>query len=282
LSFDNKNIALVSNPTSAQAIAVAEEIELLLLGIDINHTLFTKEWPSVFNGYTEVWIVGGDGTLNYFINKYPGLSLPLTIFKGGTGNDFHWILYGTITIEQQVEKILSGYTKPVDAGKCNDRYFLNNLGIGFEAKITKSLLGKSKKPGKTSYYLSVLKNIFFFKEFKCTVSSNNRAYTDKHFMISVCNGKRIGGGFHVAPHAVVDDQLLDVNIIRKIHPLKRIKYLPVIEKGLHTDLPFIDHFTTKEIRITSDNLLDAHIDGEYFAAKDFHVECLPKRFSFLC
>jgi diacylglycerol kinase (ATP) len=32
---------------------------------------------------TEAWIVGGDGTLNYFINLYKEIAVPLVIFKGG-------------------------------------------------------------------------------------------------------------------------------------------------------------------------------------------------------
>ena len=44
-----------------------------------------------FDGFTEVWIIGGDGTINWFINQYSEIQLPLALFGGGAGNDFHWM-----------------------------------------------------------------------------------------------------------------------------------------------------------------------------------------------
>ncbi len=54
------------------------------------------------NGFSDVFILGGDGTLNHFINQYPNISIPLSVFKGGSGNDFGWKLYGNLSFEAQV------------------------------------------------------------------------------------------------------------------------------------------------------------------------------------
>lgn len=35
-----------------------------------------------FDGFTDVFVVGGDGTLNYFINSYPDLKYQLQSLKG--------------------------------------------------------------------------------------------------------------------------------------------------------------------------------------------------------
>src|SRR5213082_1967204 len=96
MSYPEKHIALVCNPTSEnrKALTVADSIALLLSGMDIRHSLFSTEWPESWEDVTEIWIIGGDGTLNYFINHYPHLDLPLALFEGGSGNDFHWMLYG--------------------------------------------------------------------------------------------------------------------------------------------------------------------------------------------
>jgi diacylglycerol kinase (ATP) len=100
-------------------------------------------------------------------------------------------------------------------------------------------------------------------------------------MISVANARRYGGGFHVAPVALLDDGLLDISIVGKISPLKRLRYLPVIEKGRHLDLPFIRYQHSEKIRIRTSIEIHAHADGEYFSSKDFQIEILPGRFSFL-
>jgi diacylglycerol kinase family enzyme len=100
-------------------------------------------------------------------------------------------------------------------------------------------------------------------------------------MISVANAKRYGGGFLVAPRSSVDDGLLDLSIVGKISPLKRIRYLPVIEKGEHLELPFISYQQTPVVKITSPQNLHAHLDGEYMFAREFDISLLPGRFSFL-
>jgi diacylglycerol kinase (ATP) len=278
-----KNIAVLVNPLPGnhRATAVAEKIDLLLLGMSVQHKVFDQQWPAVLDSFSDIWIVGGDGTLNFFINHYPGVKIPLSIFPGGTGNDFHWMLYGSSTLEQQVEMVLTVAPRLVDAGLCNGRIFINGIGIGFDGAIVKSLLGKKKRAGKTSYLLSILKNIIWFKEFTVKVNLFKEVSTGKCFMISIANARRYGGGFNVSPKSEVDDGLLDIMIVKQISPLKRLRYLPVIEKGNHLELPFIDYKLSTAVTIYTSQPVDAHADGEYFSAQEFKIEILPGRFSFL-
>jgi diacylglycerol kinase family enzyme len=155
------------------------------------------------------------------------------------------------------------------------------VGIGFDGAIVKDLLGKKKLAGKASYLLSILKNIVGYHERPCTLQMPDETISQDCFMISVANARRYGGGFHVAPKASLTDGLLDVNIVGKISPLKRMRYLPVIEKGEHLDLSFIQYRHTTKIKISSEIILHAHIDGEYLSDKNFEIEVLSKRFSFI-
>ena len=250
--------------------------------MDISHKVFISTWPETFDSFTEVWIVGGDGTMNWFINQYPSIQLPLALFGGGSGNDFHWMLYGDQPVEQQVEYVLQGTSQLIDAGICNEHFFLNGVGIGFDGAIVHDLLGKKKLAGKASYLLSILKQIVGYHEKPCVLQMPDETIKQDCFMISVANGKRYGGGFHVTPGAILTDGLLDINIVGKISPIKRMKYLPVIEKGEHLNLEFIQYRQANKITIRSATKLHAHLDGEYLFADVFDIEVLPKRFSFIC
>lgn len=276
---EEKNVALLVNPLHAKALRVAGEIGVLLKKKNIAHTVFIASWPQAWTDLTEAWIVGGDGTLNYFINHYPQFDLPMAIFKGGTGNDFHWLLYGDISVEQQVELVSGATPKPVDAGLCNKQLFINGVGIGFDGKVVQDL--RNRKKGKASYLLTILKNIFGYREFLCSVNTENFHWGKKCFMISVANGRRYGGSFQVTPQSLVNDGLLDTNVVGKIHPLLRLKYLPVIEKGKHLNLPFITYVKSAIVVVKAMKELPAHADGEYFSATEFNIECLPARFLFL-
>ena len=277
-----KHVALLCNPTpkADKAVRLTDQIAVSLNNRQVKHSIFTVYWPQLWSDITDVWVVGGDGTLNYFINQYPEIKLPLSIFKGGTGNDFHWMLYGDIEREDQIEMLLHNTTQLVDAGVCNGQLFLNGVGIGFDGAIVKDLLGKKKLAGKTSYLISILKNIVGYTEKKYTISTDNEEIIQDCFMISVANAKRYGGSFHVAPKASLTDQLLDVNIVGRIAPLKRIHLLPVIEKGEHLDLSIVQYFQTEKVFIKATTNVPAHLDGEFLSSDVFEIRCLPKKFLF--
>jgi diacylglycerol kinase (ATP) len=94
-------------------------------------------------------------------------------------------------------------------------------------------------------------------------------------MVDVSNGSRAGGGFHIAPGAKADDGLFDIVLIDALHPLQRLRWLPVIEKGKHLGLSFIHHTKAKKIVIESDSIIQSHLDGEYYSADKLEIEILP-------
>lgn len=277
-------IAIVTNSKagSGKAILLSNKIRDVLTSLSISSKIFLEnEWSDEIYSYGFVWIVGGDGTVNYFINQYNDIKLPLCIFNGGTGNDFYSLLYGNITLENQIDKVLHSKSRTIDAGKCNNQYFLNGVGIGFEGAVAKRLIGVNKFSGKTSFLLSIFKEIFKYKEQEYFIKSDEFTISSKFLMISIANGTRYGGGFHVAPLAKPDDGFLDANIVYPINSINRLRYLPVIEKGKHLQLDFIKYFNTKKIIISSSKIIQAHLDGEYLENFKLEIEILPSHFNFI-
>ena len=184
-------------------------------------------------------------------------------------------------METQINFVLQSKPKPIDAGKCNERYFLNGVGIGFEGAVVKNLIGVKKFGGKTSFMMAILRQIFFYKEQSYTIKCEEKIIENKFLMISIANGTRYGGGFYVAPLAKADDGLLDANLVQPLSVLKRLRYLPVIEKGKHLSKYFIEYFNTKKITIASNQIIQAHLDGEYLEAPELQIEILPAQFNFI-
>jgi diacylglycerol kinase (ATP) len=281
-AINEKNIAVVCNPIagSGRAVTVAANIAAALSAQAIPFTIFKETWPANFDGFTDVFIAGGDGTINYFINQYPLLQLPLVLFSGGTGNDFHWLLYGTATFEEQLHIALHEPAKPIDLGRCNNCYFINGVGIGFEGEVARALTGKKKFSGKTSFLITIIKKIFSYRCRNYTIRSNEFTCNGKKLLVDITNGKRAGGGFHIAPTAKANDGLLDVVIADALTVAARLRYLPVIEKGKHLNLSFIKHFQTTRITIESDMPLQYHLDGEYLESIALTIELLPGKLHF--
>lgn len=278
-------IALITNTLAGngRAIELAYQIQSILKKRGIEYRIFKEhDWNDEVYHFDQAWIVGGDGTVNYFVNQYHDIKKPLCIFNGGTGNDFYALLYGNMPLENQISKALNSKPKSIDAGKCNDRYFLNGVGLGFEGAVAKSMTGTKKFHGKISFMLHILKHIFSYRESAYAIKTEGKESIQTCLMISIANGKRYAGGFYVAPLADPQDGLFEVIMVNKLPVFNRLRYLPVIEKGKHLSLPFITYFQTKKIVISStDSIIQAHLDGEYLEAKELVIELLPAHFNFI-
>jgi diacylglycerol kinase (ATP) len=277
-----KIVAILVNPVAGKgkAMALAEKISLALTGKGIHFSEFKSDWPKTLEGFSDAWIVGGDGTLNFFLNCYPNIQLPLVIFKGGTGNDFAWKLYGDIDFEKQLTIALSTESKMVDGGTCNGKYFINGIGIGFDGEVLRSMNAIRLFGGHLGYLLAVVKNIFSFREKQYHIHSESIDIKGKFLLVLLNNSSRTGGGFHVSPSAEINDGQLDLVLAAPLKLLKRLRYLPVIEKGKHLSLPFIQHHRFQQLTITCSEEIPAHIDGELVKATQFEISILKARYLF--
>jgi YegS/Rv2252/BmrU family lipid kinase len=276
------NIALAVNPLAGKgrALKVSAGILAVLHKMQIRHSVFTHNWPRTFDDFTDVWITGGDGTLNYFINHYPSIQLPLSIFKGGTGNDFSWKLYGDISFEEQVNRVLQSAPVPVDAARSNEYLFLNGVGIGFDGEILESMKAIRFIGGHMGYYLLVLKKILSFKESVFEIYSHHQILHEKLLLVMINNSSRTGGGFHVSPKASVTDGLLDLVIAKPVNILKRFFYLPKVQKGKHLDMSFVKHVVAEEFTVECEKEMPAQLDGDLIRASRFTISILKNKFLF--
>ena len=278
-----KNIAIVCNTAAGSGLAASLSARIItaLAVRKIQYTFLKEPWTHDLREFTDVFIIGGDGTLNYFVNHYREIKLPLVIFNGGTGNDFHWLLYGKMSFEEQLDLALSAKPKPIDLGRCNDKFFINGVGVGFEGEVARCLTGKKKRAGKSSFMAMILRKIFFYRAKTYHISVDDKPIpAKKYFIIDVSNGSRAGGGFHIAPEAKADDGLFDIILIDALHPVKRLRWLPVIEKGKHLGLSILQHSRAKKIIIESNELIQSHLDGEYYSAHKLEIEIIPEKLLF--
>ncbi len=272
-------VAIVCNPSSGKGVPlkVLPQFENYLSAQGFLYQTYIHNMPKHLNGFTDLVILGGDGTVNYVLNHFKHISIPVGIIACGTGNDIAISLHGKKTFNQQFEAVIHGALHPTDAGKCNEKLFLNGVGIGFDGWVVKRLLAKRLFKGKAAYYSTVISLLAFYKESSVTIEIDEQQFETHLFMLSAANFQTYGGGFMVAPKATSNDKQLDVITISKLPVWKRLKYLPVIEKGKHLELnlPFVDFKNGKQIKIKAHQPLQAHLDGEHMQAQEFIIETLP-------
>ena len=65
-------------------------------------------FPESLETFTDIIIIGGDGTINFIINHYPGISVPIGIIPAGSGNDLAFTLFPKTNLSEQIENALHG------------------------------------------------------------------------------------------------------------------------------------------------------------------------------
>jgi diacylglycerol kinase (ATP) len=275
-------IGIFVNTTAGKgkALSISAVLKTHLTQKSFQFIIYNDEWPTHIEIITEAWIVGGDGTVNYFLNKYPSVKMAISIFKGGTGNDFYWKLYGKMSFEQHIELILNTTPKKVDAATCNNKIFINSVGIGFDGEVLKSMKSIRWLGGHLGYLLLVIKKIFSFKEFNFSIQSPTLNTTNNYLLVNISNASRTGGGFYISPLADITDGELNVVLCNKLSVIQRLRYLPVIEKGKHLGLSFIRHYVTQQITIQTPQKVFAQLDGELIEGKKFEIKILKGQFNF--
>ena len=222
--------------------------------------------------------VGGDGTINEVANGIIGSSSILGVIPLGLGNDFASVINMPSNLKQACRVICDGPTREIDVGRINNRYFVNGVGIGFDAWVAR----ESQRIRwfflpKLIYLLAVIKMLFRYKPVSIKISLADTMLERKVLLIALGNGKSSGGGFLLTPEAKLDDGLIDACVIDDVARLKLLIDLPKTLKGTHKSLPYVTTFKTKKLTIHSSSLLLAHVDGEILESSDYQIEILPRR-----
>ena len=127
-------------------------------------------------GYQYIIGVGGDGTMNEIARPLIGRKdIVVGLIPAGTGNDFIQILGFPNRFDDSHWKIFFDLnTIPMDVGSCNGKYFLNGMGLGFDAQVAAENYtepGQVKLGWKYKYIWHIVKTLLFFKEKQMTVIS---------------------------------------------------------------------------------------------------------------
>ena len=282
-------IKIIINPSSTKGLKLWKDVKKRIEESHIKYdSVITWQGHTAHvakkaqeEGFKKIFIVGGDGTINEAINGLDLEDIILGIIPAGCGNDFAKML-GIKSIEDGISSILSGYRKLVDVGFVNNRYFINNLGVGLDARIVyiADRLGNIKN--RVKYLVSALTTLLNFPAFNVKIESKDYKFSGHVLGISVGNGKFHGGLFSLTPRAQIDDGLLDICVIKKISRLKRFFNVQKAIRGTHIFLKETQIFTADSFSIYSKTPFHIHVDGEFVnrPLNKLEVKVLNKQLQF--
>lgn len=220
--------------------------------------------------------MGGDGTANEVLNGLMqaspagGPQPAMGVISVGRGNDFAYGLGLPTGWEEACQVIAAGAQKWMDVGFVQGglypqgRFFGNGVGIGFDAVVGFEALKLKWLSGFPSYIVAAVKTIsLYFNAPLVRIELDGETITLNALMVSIMNGRRMGGGFMMAPQGVNDDGLFDLCVASQVSRMEIIKIMPLFMKGTQASHPAILTRRSASVRVTAlQGSLPAHSDGE--------------------
>jgi diacylglycerol kinase (ATP) len=303
-----KNYKIIVNPISGRGTGESSipKIQQRMQDHKLPFDLVRTERPwhaaelatqAVKEGFDVVVAVGGDGTSNEVINglmsaKETGLGESiLGLICVGRGNDFAYGVGVPRDLDEACLTLAQQHVLSIDIGRVtgglypNGRYFGNGVGIGFDAVVGFEALKMKHLSGFVSYMVAALKTTFlYFKAPKVCIEYDSQRLELFALMISVMNGKRMGGGFMMAPNAHVNDSLFDLCVASQVSKARIFALIPLFMKGTQASHPAIQTFQTRYLKVRAlEGSLPAHADGETLCieGKELSIEILPRQIGIL-
>ena len=247
----------------------------------------TKE--AIKKGFRTIIAVGGDGTINEVVNgiiksKKNDL-VKLGIIPEGGGNDFARNFGIGSDIDDDIEIIMRSDTRKIDVGSIENRYFINALGIGFDASVAQYAAGIKFLNGLPRYFMALIKAAIKLKNHHLFLKVNERLLDLSTLLVSIGNGLSTGGGFLLTPNAKVDDGKFDICIIKAVKLGRIPKILGRVLAAKHLDLPEVEIIQTDTIEICSDKIVPIYYDGELPELKDpynMKIQLHPEMINLIC
>lgn len=223
--------------------------------------------------------VGGDGTAHAVANglcRSPeALRPPMGIIPCGRGNDFA-INLGIADFETACKTLVGGSRRRVDVGRTDAGIFLGVAGAGFDSQVARrAQRGVPWLPGTAVYIYSVLRTLTDFRTIPARVTYDAGEYEGPMTFAAVGNTDRYGGGMRIAPHASIEDGLLDLCLVKEVSRATLLRMFPRVFSGAHLDHPKVFYTKTKSVTIESSEPAEVFADGEFMQTVPARIEVVP-------
>jgi diacylglycerol kinase (ATP) len=238
-----------------------------------------------------LFIAGGDGTVNIAVRAVAAVAGALErtafgIIPAGTGNDFAKALDLGELAEAALDVLIDPRIVDVDLGVLNDRPFINISAGGFVADVSATLTEQIKDAtGKLSYVIGGARALLGREPFSTHIrmaGAEPYAGALELQMFAVCNARFIGGGYPIAPAALIDDGQLDVFLVKRTATFEFVALLQKIATGDHEQDDRILYFRASALELIFDRVVNVNIDGEVLQATRCSYWVRPRAARFLC
>jgi diacylglycerol kinase (ATP) len=206
--------------------------------------------------------VGGDGMVASLAGAVVESGGVLGIVPSGRGNDFARQLGIGGTHDEVAATLLKAEARRVDVIDVGGRTVVGSVYAGVDSLASELVDRAHHLPRALQYPYAAVRSVVQFRPSSYDVVVDGRAHRFDAFTVVVANSGYYGSGMRIAPHAVVDDGVLDVVVIRAASKPRLIRAMPKLYDGTHVDLDEVVVLRGREVEVSASGPVLAYGDGE--------------------
>lgn len=259
-----------------------KKVESVIAALEKKQTL-VRLCRTTYAGHAELWaeeacrqgvellvVAGGDGTLNEAVNglyKAPSDTWPLlAVYPSGTINLIAEELDVPKDAQEFVEMLWLRQTVWVWPGIVNERYFLANVGAGFDGwvvhRVKKGLKRWISKWAYAWQLLLLLLRAHWGRAYKVTLDGKKVA--EDASAVVVAKGRYYAGVHHAVYEARLESEKLQVCVFRKRSIKTIFEYISWLAKDRLPRHPDIYVCAARDVVIQGGGNGDRQMDGDVF------------------
>lgn len=225
--------------------------------------------------------VGGDGTCSGVARAVAtsGMECNVAVVPCGTGNDFAKTLGVERCTPTQIAALVErNEPTKIDVGRVEGRHFVNSCGFGFVASVLEATQSVRILRGDAVYIYSAIGQLFTYGGMSVSLDSSATADRDKVLMVTVSNGRFLGGAFRIAPGASVLDGKLDVGLCRDAGFAGRVRIFAAAFRGTHVGLPSVEtrRIAGMTLRFSTPPMMEVDGDLRQALSSTVTVDCASR------
>lgn len=241
-------------------------------------------------GFRRFVVAGGDGTLSRIVNLAATRldEMEFALMPLGTGNDLARSIgvFGH-PLEQIWHWALTRSTTPIDLVKVANHessYLVNAATGGFGGAVSTDVRADDKlRWGAIAYWMTAFSKLVTLDEFDLRLELDSETVRLKTYGLAIANGRYVGGGFPVAPQALVNDGLLNVTTVPVLPPVELLAAGIDFTLSRYDDqLQGVRTYCALRVGIHAEPILPYSFDGDPYRSIDATFQVLPGVLRLVC
>ncbi|ETS92216.1 MULTISPECIES: diacylglycerol kinase family protein [Veillonella] len=233
-------------------------------------------------GFDAVFCMGGDGTVNETVNGIAqgGFTCTFGFIPVGTVNDMSRALGMPQNPMLAIRRLDINQTRSIDIGRCNDKYFCNNIAAGVIPKVIEEVTPKEKRIlGPLAYFLRAGQALFTTKDYTYRIRTEDDDFICKSPLVLALLTNVVSSFERFMPEASVDDGYMRIIIFKEYFILDILSVLPLILSGAIYNSRYTTTLTVKKAHIELLSQVDnlpTNMDGDQGPYMPVDIEVLPQ------